>query len=54
MEAIWEDLSNEDEQIESPDWHKKALQDAEKKIFSGQEEIFDWKEAKNKLRKRFE
>ena len=54
MEAIWEDLSNEDEQIESPDWHKKALQDTEKNFFSGQEEVFDWKEAKNKLRKRFE
>jgi len=24
MEAIWEDLSNEEEQIESPDWHKKG------------------------------
>ena len=54
MEAIWKDLSNEDEQIESPDWHKKALQDTEENFFSGQEECFDWKEAKIKLRKRFE
>jgi len=33
MEAIWKDLSNEDEQIESPDWHKKALQDTEENFF---------------------
>lgn len=54
MEAIWEDLSNEDEQVKSPDWHNKALQRTEKSFNSGQEKIMDWQEVKKELRNRFE
>jgi hypothetical protein len=32
MEAIWEDLSMEDELIESPAWHKKALSETENRL----------------------
>jgi len=54
MEAIWEDLSKEEEQLESPDWHKKTLQETERRLSSGQEKIVDWQDAKKELRKRFE
>ena len=54
MEAIWEDLSNEEEQIESPGWHKKALQETEHRLSSGLERIVDWQDAKKELRNRFE
>ena len=54
MEAIWEDLSNEEGQVESPDWHEKALQETERRFCSGQEKIMDWKDVKKELRKRFE
>ena len=54
MEAIWEDLSNEEELVESPDWHKKALQETELRLSSGKEKIVDWQDAKKDLRKRFE
>ena len=54
MEAIWEDLSNEEEQVESPDWHKKTLQETKRRLSTGQEKIVDWQEAKEELRKRFE
>lgn len=54
MEAIWEDLSNEDNQVKSPDWHKKALQETERRLSSGKEKIVNWQEAKKELRKRFE
>lgn len=54
MEAIWEDLSRDDDQIESPDWHHKALQETDKRLRSGQEKIIDWDDAKKELRKRFE
>ncbi len=54
MEAIWEDLSREDEDVESPNWHQKALQETEQRLSSGQEKIVDWKAAKKELRKRFE
>ncbi len=54
MEAIWQDLSNDEEQVESPDWHKKALSETERLFSSGQEKIVGWQDAKRELRKRFE
>jgi len=54
MEAIWEDLLREDEEVESPDWHQKALQETERRVSSGQEKIVDWQAAKKELRERFE
>jgi hypothetical protein len=54
MEAIWEDLSKEDGQVESPDWHHEALQTTNARFLSGQENSVDWQEAKRDLRKRFE
>lgn len=32
MEAIWEDLSKNEDQIESLDWHQKALQETENRL----------------------
>ena len=54
MEVIWEDLPDEEEQVESPDWHKKALKETEHRLSSGQEKIVDWKDAKKELRNRHE
>ncbi len=54
MEAIWENLSTDPEQVESPDWHRHALEDTERRVSSGQEKTMDWSEAKNELRNRFE
>ena len=54
MEAIWEDLSREDEAVDSPDWHQKELQETEQRLSSGQEKIVDWQSAKKELRARFE
>ena len=54
MEAIWEDLSHEEELVESPEWHREALEEANRRLESGQESTVDWNEAKKELRKRFE
>jgi len=54
MEAIWEDLSREDEQVESPEWHREALEETDRRRQSGQEGVVDWQEAKKELRNRFE
>ncbi len=54
MEALWEDLSQEDHSIESPAWHELQLQETEQKVQSGTEDILDWPDAKKELRKRFE
>jgi len=54
MEEIWVDLSREDEEFESPEWHREALQETERRLSSGQEKVVDWETAKKELRKRFE
>ena len=54
MEAIWEDLSKDQEQIESPEWHRQALAETDRRRQSGKEAVVDWQEAKKELRKRFE
>lgn len=54
MEAIWDDLSKEDAQVESPEWHQEALQETDRRLKSGQENILDWHDAKKELRERFE
>jgi uncharacterized protein YprB with RNaseH-like and TPR domain len=53
-EAIWEDLSREDRQVESPKWHREVLEETDQRRQSGQEGVVDWQEAKKELRKRFE
>ena len=54
MEAIWDDLTHEEESLESPDWHKQSLLETEHRLTTGQEQIVDWQKAKIELRKRFE
>ncbi len=54
MEDIWEDLSRDEKEVESPNWHQEALKETEHRLNSGQEKIVDWKVAKEELRKRFE
>jgi len=38
----------------SPAWHKKALQETEKRLAEGKEKILDWHIAKKELRKHSE
>jgi hypothetical protein len=54
MEAIWEDLSSEDQAMQSPAWHESTLRETDQRVQSGKEQILDWKEAKKEIRKRFE
>ena len=39
MEAIWEDLSKADADIETPAWHEAALKETEARVAAGQERI---------------
>lgn len=54
MDALWADLLSEEELIESPTWHKRALQETEKRLAEGKERIVDWHTAKKELREHFE
>jgi hypothetical protein len=54
MEALWEALSREEAEVESPIWHRDILKQTEARVAAGQERIADWEVAKRELRKRFE
>jgi Putative addiction module component len=50
MEALWEDLTREDSQYESPAWHGELLRETSERLARGEEQVIDWDEAKAKLR----
>ena len=50
MEALWSDLSPEEDKFESPSWHEAALLETKNRLASGQEQTLDWEGAKRKLR----
>lgn len=54
MEALWVDLTSEEELLESPEWHGEVLQETEYRFSAGQEKILDWQTAKKELRKQTE
>jgi len=54
IDDLWADLVSEEEFLESPECHKKALQETEHRFAEGKERILDWQTAKKKLRKHFE
>ena len=54
MEELWESLSQEKAQLESPPWHKKALVETATRYDAGEEQPIDWDAAKRELRNRAE
>jgi hypothetical protein len=52
LEAIWADLSRVPDQVESPVWHKEALEETEKRVQSGEATFSDWQKAKASIRDR--
>jgi hypothetical protein len=42
MEALWVDLSKDDDRFESPAWHAQAVREAEKAVKSGETQFSDW------------
>lgn len=52
MEAIWADLSMDEDRLESPAWHEAILRDREAAFEAGKTTASDWNEAKENIRKR--
>ena len=52
MHALWEDLAQEEDAVESPAWHGEALKETAERVEAGVERTWDWEEAKAELRKR--
>lgn len=54
IEALWNDLAEDDSAFESPAWHGDVLRKTESDFQKGLVESLDWKTAKKELRQRFE
>jgi len=54
IEALWEDLLMQKEDIPSPSWHEEELLKTEADYRAGRIAPVDWSEAKTTLRARFE
>jgi hypothetical protein len=50
MEAIWDDLSQNADEIQPPSWHGKVLEAMELAIERGEETFDDWETAKQRIR----
>ena len=52
FETLWDDLSRQPQQLQSPAWHKDVLEERRRRVQSGEETFSDWEDAKNEIRKR--
>jgi len=50
MEAIWDDISREEEKLDVPQWHKDILDERERLITEGKAKFIDWEEAKRQIK----
>ena len=50
FEALWEDLSRNEAEFESPGWHRDELLATEERVKAGQERFVDWESVKRQLR----
>ena len=51
MEKIWEDLTKNKNELESPNWHIEVLNDRDNAIKEDKAKFSDWTEAKERIRK---
>jgi putative addiction module component len=52
MEALWADLSRDEDELDSPSWHAEALREAEHLVRTGKAKFSDWEKAKKRIRRR--
>jgi len=52
MEALWADLSKNDDRFESPPWHAEALRESERVVKNGKAKFSDWEIAKKRIRRK--
>lgn len=49
MEALWDELSREEENLDVPQWHKDVLDERERLLAEGKARFVDWEEAKRQI-----
>ena len=50
MEELWDSLSHEEKECESPDWHGSVLEERKKKIEKGEGEFISIEKLKSSTR----
>jgi putative addiction module component len=50
METLWADLACHAPEQTAPEWHAEILEERERRLAAGQEEVLDWEDAKRRLR----
>jgi hypothetical protein len=50
MEAIWDDLSRDEKNLEVPQWHKDILDEREHLRSEGESKFVDWEDAKRQIK----
>ncbi len=49
MEALWESMCYEEDEIDSPDWHEDVLEDRRAKITGGEARFITLKQLRDQL-----
>lgn len=52
LDAIWEDLSRNEEDFKSPAWHARELAATERRIKAGKEKFFDLEQVRRRFQKK--
>jgi putative addiction module component (TIGR02574 family) len=50
MEAIWDSISQREEELEVPQWHKDILDEREKLVREGKAKFIDWETVKKQIK----
>jgi hypothetical protein len=50
MEAIWDDLSRAEQNLEVPQWHKDLLDERERLLAEGKARFLEWEDAKRQIK----
>ena len=51
MEALWDGITRQEDQMEITQWHKNILDDREELIRSGKAKFIDWETAKVEIKR---
>ena len=49
IEKVWDDVCRQAGDVRSPDWHRAALEERERRLRDGQSTISSWSDAKKRL-----
>jgi hypothetical protein len=52
MEELWADLSQDEMETDSPDWHGQVLRETEQLVREGKAKFSDWHDARHRIRRK--